>query len=232
LKVLPAPIPFDLNISLLQGSGYEDSANQRNASLSLDARGVREFASGDQIRHVHGPSTARSNRLMVRDFESQAGSRATVLVQRAVGTDLGERHSSLDQMCGHAAYLIEQLLPRCSHVGINADLAFQSRTTPLLPYLEALAELRADGPSLANDLQHALAEPSGAGQIYLFMTVADPEILNVIRSAPQGSVQAYVYSAKDFSRAFRGSSAGEGDFIQALERAGARVQLLDSGVSA
>ena len=231
LKVLPAPIPFELDVSMLQGSGYEDSTSVRSPANSLDARGVREFSSGDQIRHIHWPSTARSNRLMVRDFESQAGSRATVLVQRTPGSDIGEGHSSLDQMCGHAAYLIEQLLPRCSHVSINVAPKFHSPSNLLLPYLDSLAELRADGPTLGSELSHALLDPDGPGRIFLFLAVAEPDLLDAIRQAPAHSVQAFVYDAGKFSARLKSQSAASSDFVRLLGEAGARVQMLDSGVA-
>ncbi|MBL8059974.1 MAG: DUF58 domain-containing protein [Chthonomonas sp.] len=230
LKVLPAPIPFELDMTMLHGAGYEDSASVRSPANSLDARGVREFSTGDQVRHIHWPSTARSNRLMVRDFESQAGSRATVLVQRTPGSDIGEGHSSLDQMCGHAAFLIEQLLPRCSHVSLNVQPEFHSPSNPLLPYLNSLAELRANGPSLASELAHALQDPDGAGRVFIFLAVGEAELLEAIRLAPVNSIHAFVYDAKAFQPTFRGQSAGGRDHIRTLEEAGVRVQVLESGV--
>lgn len=229
IKILPAPIPFELNLTLLQGVGYEDTTTQRNSANSLDARGVREFALGDQVRHIHWPSTARTSRLMVRDFESQAGSRATVLIQRAPGTDLGEQHSSLDQMCGHAAFLIEQLLPRCSHIQLSIPTDFVSPNNPLLPFLDALAELRADGPSLAAELNHALTDPDGPGRIYLFLSVQDPDLPSALRQTEAHSVQAFVYRAEAFAPAARATSAADPSYIQKLRESGAAIQILDSG---
>lgn len=42
--------------------------------------GVREYRTGDSMRHVHWPSTARTGAVMVREFEREHGPALTVLV--------------------------------------------------------------------------------------------------------------------------------------------------------
>ncbi len=229
LKVLPVPVPFEVDVSLLHGQGYEDTAPKRLLASSIDARGVREYAPGDPVRHVHWASSARLGRLMVKDFESQASSKATVLLQRSMGSDLGDSPSSLDVMCGHAAHLIEQLLPRCSQLELNQPVRFYSQLEPLLPFLDVLADLRADQQqSISAELTSALNTTETTGRIFMFLAVADPELPEVLRHTEPGSVQLYVYNALQFVPKFSGESAASESFIQQLTGAGARVRRLSA----
>lgn len=227
MKVLPAPVSFDVDINLLHGSGYEDTAPKRHLTASIDARGVREYVSGDPIRHIHWASSARTGTLMVKDFESQASSRATILLQRTIGSDIGIGSSSLDRMCGHAAFLIEQLLPRCSWISLNEPLRFTSQTEPLIPFLDVLADLKPDQKSFAAEVSNMIDGTESSGRIFLFLTIADKELLEIVKRTELGSVQAFVYDAKEFDPTFMGESAADARYVQQLRDSGARVQLLD-----
>jgi len=46
-------------------------ANVRAFSQSSSVRGLREFRTGDSLRHIHWPSSARLSRLLVREFDSE-----------------------------------------------------------------------------------------------------------------------------------------------------------------
>jgi hypothetical protein len=46
-------------------------ANVRAFTQSSSVRGLRDFRTGDSLRHIHWPSSARQNRLMVREFDSE-----------------------------------------------------------------------------------------------------------------------------------------------------------------
>lgn len=59
----------------------------------IDYYGVREFRSGDPLRHVHWRTTARRGELVVREFERESGTPLVVLVDSHTGKD-GRRGSS------------------------------------------------------------------------------------------------------------------------------------------
>jgi Protein of unknown function DUF58 len=46
-------------------------ANVRAFTQSTSVRGLREFRTGDSLRHIHWPTSARLGRLLVREFDSE-----------------------------------------------------------------------------------------------------------------------------------------------------------------
>ena len=63
--------------------------------------GIREYRSGDSMRHVHWPSTARTGSVMVREFEQEQTRRLAVVVDAS--RDEGATWTPLDRVCCVAA---------------------------------------------------------------------------------------------------------------------------------
>ena len=63
--------------------------------------GIREWRPGDNMRHVHWASTARTGAVMVREFEEEQRPRLVIVVD-TLG-DVGEEHTPLDRCCAVAA---------------------------------------------------------------------------------------------------------------------------------
>ena len=63
--------------------------------------GVREYRTGDSLRHVHWPSTARHGEIMVREFEREQTRRLAIVVDAM--TDAGAGETPLDRCCSVAA---------------------------------------------------------------------------------------------------------------------------------
>ncbi len=61
----------------------------------IDYYGVREFRSGDPLRHVHWKTTARRGELVVREFERETGTPLVVLVDNRVRGGLRADFSTL-----------------------------------------------------------------------------------------------------------------------------------------
>jgi uncharacterized protein (DUF58 family) len=69
LVVYPATIPigdFALPTGLLPGG---DAVRRRTHYITTNASGVRDYVPGDSINRIHWKSTARRDRLMVKEFE-------------------------------------------------------------------------------------------------------------------------------------------------------------------
>lgn len=67
--VYPDTVPitsFELPIGLLSGG---EAQRRRAATTTSSAAGVREYVSGDSFNRIHWASTARRDRLMVKEFE-------------------------------------------------------------------------------------------------------------------------------------------------------------------
>jgi uncharacterized protein (DUF58 family) len=67
--------------------------------------GVREYRSGDSMRHVHWGLTARHGQVMVREFEQEQTRRLAVVIDTE--RDEGEAWTPLDRACCVAASLLE-----------------------------------------------------------------------------------------------------------------------------
>ena len=63
--------------------------------------GIREYRSGDSMRHVHWASTARTGALMVREFEQEETRRLAIVVDAS--WDCGDEWTPLDRVCAVAA---------------------------------------------------------------------------------------------------------------------------------
>ncbi len=66
--------------------------------------GIREYRSGDSMRHVHWPSTARTGSVMVREFEQEQTRRLAVVVDTSY--DDGASWTPLDRACCVAASIV------------------------------------------------------------------------------------------------------------------------------
>ncbi|BCB26267.1 hypothetical protein SKTS_11530 [Sulfurimicrobium lacus] len=59
--------------------------------------GLREYRRGDNPRHVHWPTTARRNELMVKEFEPLASACLYIALDLALGANLGKgKHATLE----------------------------------------------------------------------------------------------------------------------------------------
>jgi uncharacterized protein (DUF58 family) len=63
--------------------------------------GIREYRTGDSMRHVHWASTARTGSVMVREFEQEQTRRLAIVADASL--DAGEAWTPLDRVCCAAA---------------------------------------------------------------------------------------------------------------------------------
>jgi uncharacterized protein (DUF58 family) len=69
IVVYPATIPLsrvELPIGLLSGG---DAQRRRAHFITTNAAGIRDYVPGDSFNRIHWPSTARKDRLLVKEFE-------------------------------------------------------------------------------------------------------------------------------------------------------------------
>jgi uncharacterized protein (DUF58 family) len=108
--------------------------------------GIREYRTGDSMRHIHWPSTARHDALMVREFEQERTRRLAIAID--TWADAGEEDTPLDACCSVAASVAFAALGRGRGVRLLAArggrLEMLARAEPAR-ILEWLAELRPFG---------------------------------------------------------------------------------------
>lgn len=229
--VLPRPIPCSIELPMAGGWGVSEAESGQTRGAGIEPRGVREYRSGDPLRHVHWRSTARTGKVVVKEFE--AGSQATValLIDRKKGHDVGKgAETSLEIMVGHAAFLVETLLRQGVRVLLpqidpeapnHANV--QERTVEAM---RALALLEADYPqSLSEELSDILLP--GGSVVYVFHSVADPGLAQVAGSLQGHGVRVVplVYDAGAFARS-KLTSAVDAHYVDELQASGMTPQVM------
>lgn len=142
------------------GTAADGGARARPLGTGDEFHTLRDYVSGDDVRFVHWPSTARRGALTVRQHEQAWRSRATVICDLRVrgAADILERTVSA------AASVVAHLVAHRHEVGlVLTGQAARPRPGPAgVP--ELLRRLAEAGPSRAGGLAGALGgvPPSGA----------------------------------------------------------------------
>jgi uncharacterized protein (DUF58 family) len=132
LLVLPVPAPIE---SIPAGAGGDGATMQ---AKGLDAGGVREWRSGDQVRNVQWRSTARTGRLTVVERDHVATGSLVVLIAGRSGDP------ALEEAVSKAATVASVALRRGTSVLIASDDGgcVRARTQASLLDLLARADVR------------------------------------------------------------------------------------------
>ena len=230
MVVLPRPLPCAVELPVAGGWGVSEAESGQTRGAGIEPRGVREYRPGDPLRLVHWRSTARTGRIVVKEFE--AGSQATValLIDRRKAHDIGKgAETSLELMIGHAAFLVETflrqgvriLLPQVDDNPNHLDV--QERSAQALRALATLDSDRAAG--LGEELAD-LVLPGGS-VVYAFHAVADPEVQRSGSALVARGVRVVplVYDAQAFGKTSLPTAVGA-TYVDDLQAAGLTPQAM------
>lgn len=144
--------------------------------------GLREYRRGDNPRHVHWPSTARLNELMVKEFEPLASASLHIALDLSADANVGKgKHSSFEYAVRIAAsigrYACSNGMPvRLDGEG-SSSLTIDSGSgeAHFRSILDALAIVDADGATPYSKVLQSVAMHCRHGQtIVVFMS--EPEV--------------------------------------------------------
>jgi uncharacterized protein (DUF58 family) len=92
-RIVPVP---DFAAPAVHQAG--DNSRQLRANiLSTDVSSVRDYAAGDAVSRIHWPSTARTQRLMVKQFDRGAASHVWIVLDQHRDSQAGEAPDSVDE---------------------------------------------------------------------------------------------------------------------------------------
>ncbi len=235
LTVLPTPIPVSVDLTTSSGWGISEAESGQSRGAGIEPRGVREYHTGDSLRHVHWRSSARAGQLLVKEFEAGSNSSVAFLIQSTAGTEIGEGlQSSFELMCGHVAYLAEQLL----HMGSRVDLPLLEQQSQwrgnehdrLNDIYEALASANPDRRQMvSDDLAEAARELPPGSTVFMLMVAADPGLPHAASQLGGGlRITPLIYRAEDFqlSRGQAVIPASESGYLDQLQSHGAAPILM------
>ncbi len=229
--VLPRPIPCSIELPMAGGWGVSEAESGQTRGAGIEPRGIREYRAGDPLRHVHWRSTARTGKVVVKEFE--AGSQATValLIDRQKGHDVGKgAETSLEIMVGHAAFLVETLLRQGVRVLLPqidpespSHANVQERTVEAM---RALALLDAEqGASISEELSEIILP--GGSVAYVFHAIADPNLSRAATNLQAHGVRVMplVYDAGAFGRSPL-TTAVDAKYVDDLQASGMTPQVM------
>jgi uncharacterized protein (DUF58 family) len=200
VTIHPAKIPIGFDLGALSGWGANQSDDGRNRGHGMEPRGVREYASGDSMRHVHWPSTARTGRIQVKEFDTGFNTELYAVMQLTKGTEAGSGSATtLEAMCGHMAHIADVLLQRGSTVTLpNLEINAKPATSATQRYKEvcdALAAAKCDRTTRFASEVDELAKGTPAGSsVLVFLTSAEEGVAASIRKlAEQRKVHLLLY---------------------------------------
>lgn len=227
MTVLPSPIPVAVELPSATGWGVSEATSGQNKGAGVEPRGVREYTYGDSIRHIHWRSSARANRLMVKEFEAGSHAQVMFLLQRTHGTDLGKPPlTSLDLMCGHALHLSEVFLRQGAKVSFpQVEGTLRGNASErLVEIATELAEFQAtEAESLGLEVQK-VSTMDGGSVVFLMVVEADRSLIDAIAwlRGKGATPVVLAYDAAPFAESRRSLvSASDPAYMESVRRAGA-----------
>jgi uncharacterized protein (DUF58 family) len=165
------------------GSGTGEAPSHQLFRSGEDFYGMREYVTGDDLRRIHWPSTARGGRLMIRQDEAVRRSSATVLLDTRSAA-LGTSGSDAFERAVSVAASIAVVFSRGGY-----SLRLTTPDVPLSPFaepalLEHLAAVRpsrvaALAPSLTGLKRSAIPDST---LIAVTAPPAGPDVAGIIRA--------------------------------------------------
>ncbi len=221
LTIYPRVFPIlDLSLagapSEIHRGGYLLPEGAGTAEFS----GLREYRRGDNPRHIHWPTTARRNDLMVKEFEPLASACLCIALDLAKGTHVGRgNHSTLEYAISIAAsaagYACNHRLRNrlAAEAGQSLSIASGTGEHHYQLILDALAVADADGNAPYAQLLTTIALDCVRGETVLLLLTEPPErndatlqALALLR-AKGANLRAVLFDRKSFSP----TGAGGGD---------------------
>lgn len=138
---------------------------------------LREYQRGDDLRRVHWPSSAKTDRLMIRQLETPWQSRALVMLD--VRSQVYESHDAFETAVSGAASVVTHLV----RSGFDADLwAGDPKTMDATRYSAAMERLALVTPTDAIDLETVathIRHKGGGGALVIVTGTADRALISV-----------------------------------------------------
>lgn len=127
-----------------------EAVTTTRAGASHELRRVRTYTPGEDLRHVHWPSSARTGQLMVREFRHPGAQRLVVALANPPGSAVGEYpRTTLEDAVSAAASLAHFAWEHALPFGLATHLEGRAAwlvDPPRAELLDLLARVRDDAP--------------------------------------------------------------------------------------
>ena len=245
MEVVVYPETHDLGGFPLSGGNVDAGTRGSHGRRGEEFAGLREYRRGDDRRHIHWKSVARTGELFVKEFSLQAPRRHTVVLdlrREGLRTQETEVEDAVSAAASVLAYLARERLPfrlLCTGRGgakggggvstdFGADEAFYWEAMRLL------ATVRADGDRTLGE--SVLAERGNLGEgVVLIWRARDAELPAIVHKLKESGLSVIVVALASHTYRMPPGSGGaaqsrEAEFARSvgrLEAAGAVVRVVE-----
>jgi len=150
---------------------HRGSLQLTDGAGSSEFCGLREYRPGDSPRHIHWPSSARSNELMVREYEPQASASLCLILDQHARANLGMgREASFEVAVRIAASIARHATLHgmpvrvVGHGDVPLEIPAGCGEAHYQEILDALAVVAADGATPYPEVLEAAARPVARGE--------------------------------------------------------------------
>jgi uncharacterized protein (DUF58 family) len=241
-EVVVYPQVYELRGFPLRGGNMDAGTTGSRGRRGEEFANLREYRRGDDRRHIHWKSLARTGELYVKEFSLQAPRRHTValdLRREGLRTQENEIEDAVSVAASVLAHLAGEGLPfRLLDTGSSgADTGFGSDEDSYWEAMRHLATARADG--VRNLAETVLGERGGLGEgVVLVSRTRDDELPHCVRKLREAGLSVIVVALA--THTYRtppvpGSAAQgrESEFLRSvgtMEAAGATVRVVSHPV--
>jgi uncharacterized protein (DUF58 family) len=188
--------------------------------------GLREYRRGDSPRHIHWPSSARHNELMVKEYEPLASACLCIALDMSADGNLGGGKESTFEYSIRIAGSIarhgceRKLRTRMLGEGkVRLDISAGSGQTQYQTILDTLAVIEADGDLPYARMIHRIAPQAVAGEtVVVFLNTAGSRFAETLQAlgmlrARRVHLLSILFDAKSFGGSGKITSDQEGALL-------------------
>lgn len=239
-EVTVYPEVFELASFPLRGREGDAGGRSSFAQRGDEFSGLREYRRGDDRRHIHWKSVARTGELVVKEFAQESPQRHAVVLdlhRPGIGASEAEVEDTVSAAASVLQYLAREGLAfrlLCTDGGRGAT-AFGADEAAYWRAMDLLAVARADGgvepgEFLVEKLRGgSVGEEFGEGVVLISRSLGDGFVESVGQLRAAGLSAVVVALATHTYRAGGGASGGErvfSGYVRRLEFAGAEVRVV------
>ncbi|MDQ4128235.1 MAG: DUF58 domain-containing protein [Actinomycetota bacterium] len=238
MEVVVYPKTHDLWGFLPRGGNVDAGARGSRGRRGEEFAGLREYRRGDDRRHIHWKSVARTGELFVKEFSLQAPRRHTVVLdlrREGIRTQETEVEDAVSAAASVLAHLTRERLPvrLLSTDRDGASTQFGADEASYWETMRLLATVRADGTSPLGEA--LLAERGSLGEgVVIVSRTRDEELPASVRKLKETGLSVIVVAIATHTYRTPPGSGGasqsrEADFLRSLARleaAGAAVRVV------
>jgi uncharacterized protein (DUF58 family) len=168
----------------LKGAGFRYSTKTRhdtNASLPVS---VRDYRRGDSRKLIHWKSTARNNKLMVKELENEQSLSIQIILDTENGNSIGlGKENSLEYLIKFAGAILKLCIEKSYKVDLiyihNNSITRLTEDTSIRQIMDSLAYIKTDSKIKLRDILKEKEIDFNSIIIPLFLKVEEKDI-NVI----------------------------------------------------